>query len=188
MKENDVNNQSTSAARLQAHMLLSRRVEGDSLQLADPVLEAALDGSRALTAPERLLLEQSPLTLRRFRHLALARRAESAWKGSRGLLRAASSGAGPASLATDDGCWSLHFVEQGGAWRVILALAADAPFAARLMREQPLLRVRDGQGGAILQGHLDADGECESAWPFADAPAAHFQSRGGSFTIQPARG
>ena len=103
------------------------------------------------------------------------------------MLRAASSIHELATLASDDGCWSLHFVEQGGAWRVILAIAPNAPFAARLMRDQPLLRVRDGEGGAILQGHLDMDGECEGAWPFPDAPAAHFQSRGGGFTIQPAR-
>ncbi|RJG19191.1 hypothetical protein [Massilia cavernae] len=180
---NPVNN----AARLQAHVLISRRVEGDSLLLADDIIASALDSSRPLTATERHALELSPLTLRRFRHLALEHRAAGAWKGSRGMLRAASSGHELQALATDDGCWTLHFVEDGGAWRVILALAANAPYAARLLRERPLLRVRDGEGGAVMQGHLDTDGECEAAWPFPDAPAAHFQALGGGFTIQPAR-
>jgi hypothetical protein len=34
-----------------------------------------------------------------------------------------------------------------------------------LLREQPLLRVIDGGGAIVLQGRLDADGECERAWP-----------------------
>ncbi|MGZ8303095.1 MAG: hypothetical protein ACXW2U_11020 [Telluria sp.] len=181
-----MSNASTSAARLQAHMLLSRRVEGDCLVLPDAVMVAALCGTRALSAAERRALEQSPLTLRRFRHLALEGRAD-AWKGSSGMLRAASGGPSPATLATGDGCWTLHFVEQRGAWQVILALDANAPFAARVLREQPLLCVNDGAGGAILQGRLDTDGECEAAWPFADPPAVHFQRHGGGFTIKPAR-
>lgn len=173
-----------SASRLHEHLLLSRRVEGDRLMLSDAAMLAALDGSRPLNARERAALEQSPLTLRRFRHLALERRAN--WAASGGMLRAAAGTSPPAEVATDDGCWTLHFVEQGGAWQVILALAADAPFAVRLMREQPLLRVRDGSGATILQGHLDADGECEAAWPFAATPAAHLQSRGATFAVEPA--
>ena len=176
----------TDTSKLREHMLLARRVEGDRLMLADAVMLDALAGSRPLTSAERGALEQSPLTLRRFRHLALERRAVGAWSGSTGMLRAAAGGDALARLATDDGCWSLHFVGSGGAWQVILALAADAPFAERLMRKQPLLRVRDGAGAIVLQGHLDADGECESAWPFAVAPAPHFQLHGGSFAVEPA--
>jgi hypothetical protein len=164
-------------------LLLSRRVEGDRLMLADAVLIAALEGSRALTAGERRILEQSPLTLRRFRRLALELRAATAWTGSAGMLRAASGQQPIDSLSTDDGCWTLHFFDG----QVILSLAADAPFAARLMREQPLLRVRDGAGAVILQGRLDADGECEDAWPFRAAPARHFQSHGGRFAVEPVR-
>src|SRR4051812_7216997 len=82
--------------RLQEGALMARRVEGDRLVLADATLLAALDGSRPLTAGERAALEASPLTARRLRTLALERRARTApdWRGSRGLLRAASSGAG----------------------------------------------------------------------------------------------
>lgn len=178
---------SASTNRLHERMLLARRIEGDRLMLADATMLAALDGSRPLTGPERSALEQSPLTLRRFRHLALERRAAEAWSGSAGMLRAA-AGAGPlAGLVTDDGCWTLHFVGEGETWQVILALAADAPFAALLMRDQPLLRVRDGAGRVILQGHLDADGECENAWPFKAAPAPHFHQHGGNFAVEPAR-
>jgi hypothetical protein len=168
--------------KLREQLLLSRRVEGDRLMLADAVLAAALDGSRPLSANERQALEQSPLTLRRFRQLAIERRA--AWTASRGMLRAASSGTALGQLITDDGHWGLHFVAQGSGWQVILKLAADAPFAPRLVREQPMLRVLDGGGAIILQGRLDADGECESAWPFETAPAPHFQQFGAVFTVE----
>lgn len=177
----------TDICRLRDHLMLGRRIEGDSLMLSDATMREALEGTRPLTRAERTSLEESPLTLRRFRHLALERRAAEAWLGSTGMLRAAAS-AGPLSaLSTDDGCWSLHFVEDGAKWQVILALAADAPFAARLMRNPPLLRVRDGAGAIVLQGHLDADGECEGAWPFISDPAPHFQRLGGGFAIEPVR-
>lgn len=171
--------------KLQERLLLSRRVPGDRLVLADAVLLAALDGSRPLTHGERAALENSPLTVRRLRTLAASRRAaanDSVWTGSHGMLRAADSGAPLAQLATDDGYWRLHFV----AGRVILQLSPEAPFAARLLRESALLRVLDGAGAEILQGRLDADGECECAWPFAQAPAEHFQQRGAAFGVLPA--
>ena len=171
--------------QLLQQLLLARRVEGDRLMLADAVMLAALDGSRALSAGERAALQASPLTLRRFKTLSLERRkaAKHEWRGSCGMLRAASDGAPLRALATDDGHWTLHFVEQDGAWRVILALDAAAPFAAHMVREQPMLHVKDGAGAVIMQGSLDADGECESDWPFAELPAARFQQAGAAFTV-----
>lgn len=173
--------------KLREHLLLAPRAGGDRLMLGDAVLRAALDGSRPLTAGERAVLRASPLTVRRLRTLALAARtaANDAWHGSSGMLRAADSGAALAQLATDDGFWRLHFVE-GGARRVILQLLPDAPFAVRLLRESVPLRVLDGAGAQVLSGRLDLDGECESAWPFALAPAAHFQRHGATFSVQPA--
>ena len=180
----------TTDSKLQEQLLLARRVEGDRLMLADATLLAAIDGSRALTGAERAALEASPLTLRRFRALALEQRravlpANDAWSGSGGMLRAAASGQPLAALETDDGHWTLHFLEQGAGWRVILVLAPTAPFAARLMREQPMLRVLDGAGAIILQGSLDTDGECESAWPFERAPGRHFHESGARFAVEP---
>lgn len=174
--------------KLEQELLLARRVEGDRLMLSDAVIKAALDGRRALTDGECQAMRASPLTVRRFRVLAQARRgaARLAWQGSGGMLRAASDGAALAALATDDGHWTLHFVEHGGAWRVILVLDAAAPFAAPMLREQPVLRVLDGAGAVILQGSLDADGECEGAWPFATAPGPHFQQAGAAFAVVPA--
>lgn len=175
--------------KLQERLVLGRRVEGDRLVLGDAVLLAALDGSRPLTAGERAALQASPLTARRLRTLALARRAaanDSGWQGSTGMLRAADSGAQLGQLATDDGYWRLHFLGSGGERRVILQLAPEAPFAARLLRESALLRVLDGAGQEVLQGRLDPDGECECAWPFAQAPAAHFQGQGATFSVVPA--
>lgn len=177
-------------SQLQERLLLARRVEDDLLTLADATLIAALDGSRALTAAERAALRASPLTLRRFRALALEQRraklpAAETWFGSHGMLRAAADTQPLVALATDDGLWSLHFVAHDGAWRVILALEANAPFAARLLRERPMLRVVDGAGALILQGTLDADGECEGAWLFNAAPAPHFHAFGGAFAVEP---
>jgi len=179
----------TPERKLQERLLLARELPDDRLALADSVLLAALDGSRPLDAAQLAALNASPLTLKRFRHLALERRRAdamvSAWRGSRGMLRAAASATALDSLGTDDGCWSLHFLAEGDGWQVILKLEAPAPFAADVMRERPLLRVLDGQGAVVLQGRLDADGECERAWPFAEAPSAHFQQRGAAFSIEP---
>ncbi|WP_317203478.1 hypothetical protein [Janthinobacterium sp.] len=176
--------------KLRERLLLARGHLGDRLMLADATMLEALDGVRALSLTERRALAQSPLTLRRFRQLSLERRKGAAandarWSGSHGMLRAASGGP-LQQLATDDACWSLHFLAQGAGWQIILKLAAGAPFAPRLMREQPLLRVLDGAGAVLLQGRLDGDGECECAWPCAAAPGAHFQQHGAVFGVEPA--
>ena len=183
-------------SRLQERALLARSVPGDRLMLDDATLLAALDGTRALTSNERQALSASPLTLRRFRQLSLERHAaaravpqaanDPVWTGSTGMLRAASTAsAALESLVTDDGYWTLHFLPQDGGWQVILSLSADAPFAARLLHEQPQLRVIDGGGAIVLQGRLDADGECERAWPFSTAPGKHFQLYGAGFAVEP---
>lgn len=190
--------------KLLEQALLARAAPGDRLMLADAVLLAALDGSRPLAPAERRALQASPLTLRRFRHLALRRHAaqqvhqqlrqdvhqqaanDACWDGSAGMLRAAASGAALAALRTDDGHWTLHFVpDDGDGWHLIVQLDAQAPFAGRLLRERPLLRVVDGGGAILLQGRLDADGECERPWPFDLAPMAHFQCHGATFAIEP---
>jgi hypothetical protein len=177
--------------RLHERLLVGRRVEGDRLVLADATLLAALDGSRPLTAGERAALQASPLTVRRLRQLALERGAAlagettaPAWCGSPGRLRAASSGQ-PEALRTDDGWFTLHLLSDGAGWRTILQLSADAPFAPALLAARAPLRVSDGAGRVILEGRLDADGECEAAWPFDDAPAAHLQAAGAGFAVAP---
>ena len=197
MKENDLNSaQDDLDVRLRERVLLSRPAPGDRLMLADATLLAALDGTRPLTPNERKALSASPLTLRRFRQLSLERHAAAVptaandpiWTGSSGMLRAASTASAANeldALVTDDGHWTLHFLPQDGGWQVILSLSAEAPFAARLLREQPQLRVIDGGGAIVLQGRLDADGECERAWPFATAPASHFQMYGAGFAVEP---
>jgi hypothetical protein len=177
--------------RLRERLLLGRRVEGDRLVLADATLRAALDGSRPLTAVERAALQASPLTARRLRQLALERGAAQAgdtgWRGSHGRLRAASAGAIDA-LRTDDGWFTLHVVPEGEGWRTVLQLTADAPFAPALLAARAALRVRDGAGNTILEGRLDADGECEAAWPFGDSPATHLQAAGAAFSVEPLPG
>ena len=198
MKENELNTaqdeQDAKAldARLRERALLGRAVPDDRLMLADATLLAALDGSRVLTPNERQALAASPLTLRRFRQLSLERRAaltpaanDARWTGSAGMLRAASGTVALESMVTDDNYWTLHFLPRDGGWQVILSLSAQAPFAARLLNEQPRLRVIDGGGAIVLQGRLDADGECERAWPFDTAPGPHFQMYGARFSVEP---
>jgi len=174
--------------KLRERLLLRSLPGGDSLVLDDAQLLAALDGSQPLTPAQLQALQRSPLTLRRFRHLALKRkRAQAAlgWQGSSGMLRAAATDSAMPMLLTDDGCWSLHFLPQGSGWQVILKLEAAAQFAGQLLQRRPLLRVTDGGGAVLLQGRLDADGECERAWPFEDAPARHFHAHGATFAVAP---
>ena len=169
--------------KLRAALLVAPR-EHDRLVLADAVLLAALDGTTPLSAGERAALAASPLTIRRFRHLAHARVAQ--WRASAGMLRAADSGAALAELCTDDGYWTLHFLGAETSLRVILQLNAEAPFARQVLSQQPMLRVIDGTGAVVLLGRLDSDGECESVWPFALAPAQHFQQAGAVFAVETA--
>jgi hypothetical protein len=184
--------------RLEQRLLLGRRVDGDRLVLADATLLEALDGSRPLTAGERAALQASPLTTRRLRQLAFERRAAPAgrtetvteavaWRGSHGRLRAASSGE-PEALRTDDGWFILHFAAAEAGWRAILQLAPDAPFAPALLQARAALRVLDGAGRTILEGRLDADGECEAAWPFAASPGSHLQAAYAAFAVEPLPG
>lgn len=167
--------------KLRERLLLSREVPGDRLLLADATLQAALDGTRALSQGELAALQGSPATLLRFRHLALARR-RHVFQSSTGMLRAASAGT-LEQLATDDGLWTLHFLPTQTGWQVVLKLAAAAPAAPQLLRDRPLLRVTDGGGAIVLQGRLDSDGECEHAWPFDLPPASHFQAHGARFAV-----
>ncbi|GAB3458691.1 hypothetical protein GCM10027321_14840 [Massilia terrae] len=179
--------------RLREQLLAGRRKEGDRLMLADDILRAALDGSRPLTANERMALEASPLTVRRLRQLAIDRRAprksanDDAWDGSTGMLRAADSGT-LARLTTDDGYWILHFSDDDGGWQLTLQLKACAPFTARLLRERPALCVLDAEGKVLLQGRLDGDGECEGPWQAPGDPARYFQQHGARFTVRPVGG
>lgn len=177
--------QQAAERRLRARALLAHRVEGDYLVLGDATLIAALDGSRPLGPVQATALMASPLTLRRFRTLAETRRrqAGASWTASAGMLRAADDGAALAALQTDDGYWALHFLRTAGLWQVVLKLDADAPFAASVLQGGALLQVVDGTGAVVLQGSLDRDGECEQAWPFAEAPAAHFQRHGARFGV-----
>lgn len=193
MKEKALNDMTEIERKLREKLLLARRVEGDRLVLADAVLAAAIDGRRHLTINERAALEASPLTMRRLRQLSYERKQahgraanDDSWHGSRGMLRAAAGSAALSELATDDNFWTLHFLPGDGTWQVVLKLAAEAPFAARLLRELPMLRVTDGGGAIILQGRLDLDGECETTWPFDTAPAPHFQQFGARFAVEPA--
>jgi len=68
---------------------------------------------------------------------------------------------------------------------VVVQLDLDAPGAAQLLAARATIAVRDGAGSVIVQGSLDADGECEGPWPFAASPSVHFQRHGARFDVVP---
>lgn len=171
-------------AKLQESLLLNRSREGDFLQLSDAVLRAALEGSRPLSANEATQLQASPLTLRRFRHLALELRdKQSQWHASSGIVLAAASGEEDAILHSLDLYWQLQLLQNDETWQVILRLRPSAPFAAQLLHTNVPLELLDGKGQVILRGSLDADGELEAPWPYSQNPIAHFNAHGGSFHV-----
>jgi hypothetical protein len=160
--------------------------------LADATLLAALDGSRPLTAGERAALQASPLTARRLRQLALdrapraGRRARSrGWRGSQRPPACGQQRRGATPCAPTTAGSPCTWLPKAAAGAVILQLSPDAPFAPALLAARAPLRVLDGAGRTILEGRLDADGECEAAWPFADAPASHLQAHGAAFSVEP---
>ncbi len=183
--------------RLDLSMILARSRDDDQLMLDDMVLVAALDGSRPLSPEERETLQKSPITLLRFRHLALQARArkngsaanDAQWRSSKGMLRAADGGSlSLFSLRTDDDYWKLDFVPDEDGWQFILSLDVNAPFAAQVMQDKIWLHVRDGATGLLMEGQLDADGECEVRWPLPIEPALHFQQAGAIFRIESSTG
>ncbi len=172
-------------SKLQQSLLLNRPREGDCLRLSDAMLRAALEGSRPLSASEIAQLQDSPLTLRRFRHLALERRSKQAqWHASSGIVLAAASIEDEAILHSLDLYWQLQLLHDADQWQIILRLRPNAPFAAQVLQQHLPLEVLDGKGQVILRGCVDADGELEARWPFAVPPIAHFNANGGSFHVR----
>lgn len=187
----DNNMKQNLAQKLDLSLVLARSRDDDRLILEDQVLLAALDGSRPLAPDERDALQKSPVTLMRFRHLALQARArkngaanDEQWQKSSGMLRAAASNDALLTLRSDDHYWKLDFVADEDGWQFILALDASAPFASQLLQDSAWLRVLDGRSTLLLEGQLDADGECEVRWPLATEPGRHLQQSGASFRIE----
>lgn len=178
--------------KLDLSIILNQSRDDDRLMLEDQVLLAALDGSRPLDPEQRTLLQQSPITLLRFRHLALQARARKGgnaanddnWQQSGGMLRAADSAAVVLSLRTDDHYWTLDFVPEDDGWQLVLSLDGNAPFASQLLETENTVRVVDGKQQVLLEGQLDADGECEVRWPMDHEPVRHLQQAGALFRVE----
>jgi hypothetical protein len=178
--------------KLDLSMILGQSRDDDRLMLEDQVLLAALDGSRPLDPDQRNVLQGSPITLLRFRHLALQARArkngnaanDGNWQQSGGMLRAADSGAVIVSLRTDDHYWTLDFVPDDDGWQFVLSLDVNAPFAGQLLETESWVRVVDGKQQLLLEGQLDADGECEVRWPVPHEPTRHLQQAGAMFRVE----
>lgn len=195
-----MNKQSRLDAAVMSEALLRRHVPGDSLCLSDEVLRSAIRGELALSAEQKQALKGSPLTLRRFRVLAeeqLRIQARTSpgevsgeWAGSDGLLLAASAGSMSDALQTADEYWSLHFLRSvDGSLEVVLKLSPQAPFAGEFVSENgPTHRcvgVFDGEGGLLLHGALDADGELHVTWEYDVLPWVQITNAGGAFTVAP---
>ncbi len=171
--------------------------EGDWLVLDDDTLRAAVDNTRPLTRNEWNSLINSPLTLKRLRHIigqAKAKTLKSVnasnddlWLGSEGFLRAAAGRGGEIpTLHSEDGMWTLMFLQGPSAIRMLLKLDRDTPLARQIMDSKTEVAVKDGTGQVLMQGHVDEEGELEADWPFSNAaPYAHFQASGGRFQVQP---
>ncbi|PAT40628.1 hypothetical protein CK623_04425 [Vandammella animalimorsus] len=162
----------------------------DQLALSDEALMDALTGKQPLRPRQLEALLASPMTLRRMQwlheHAAQAPRQPSAavgrqaaratdaandaqWHSSRGLMRAADSGA-MAAERTSDGWWTLDFLRKtDGSWRALLKLDPQAPFAAGLLPDEqadgPCIYVLTGQGTTLFSGTLDLDGQLRADWP-----------------------
>lgn len=179
--------------------LLNRWKADDSLVLSDEVLLAAMNRVTPLNQEEWQALLDSPLTLRRARRLMRQQRATAAekdrlptaandaeWMGSRGLLLAADGGIPAESISTDDGLWRLNFLSTGQGYRLLLQLDAQRPEGARIHAADRAIAIFDSADVLMATGKLDADGEFEVAWPFADtSPQEHFVAAGGGFAVEP---
>ncbi len=173
--------------KLQDGLLLWPK-QDDSLVLDDATLLAAANRRAPLTRSQWNALLDSPLTLRRLRHLLEQQQLAQVFRRSTGLLRAADGGSGTSVLTvlqTADGFWSLNFLPAGEGWHMVLRMDPTAPFAADLMRQPQPVQVQDGQGLNLLTGLLDADGELEGPWAPAQPPAEHFAVTGGRFAVGP---
>lgn len=195
-----MNKRSRLDAAVMSEALLRRHVPGDSLRLSDQVLRSAIRGELALSAEQKQALKGSPLTLRRFRVLAeeearvqakaVASEVPERWAGSDGLLLAASAGSLSDALHTSDEYWSLHFLRSGdGSLQVVLKLSPKAPFADQFIDEsgptQRRVGVFDGEGGLLLHGTLDSDGELHVTWEYDVLPWVQISNAGGAFSVAP---
>ena len=179
----------------QALRAIIRRFKSDDWQvLDDQPLIAALEGTQPLSRKEWEALLDSPLTLRRMQVLEAVRRArenkttaanDALWSGSEGLLRAAAGSAEAATLATDDGYWTLDFPRAQDGWWIVLRLDPSAPFASEFVGEgeMPEVAVVDGSGRTLLIGALDEEGKLLARWPDAEAPLKVLSGTGGGFQV-----
>ncbi len=179
------------AARNLFTATMLRPKAGDTLVLDDASLKGAMSGSQRLKRRQWETLVQSPLTLRRLQHLAAERRLrwqqaanDVGWSSSGGLLLAADAGEALTSLRTEDGHWTLHFLQGPASWQIVLTLAGSAPFARTLREKQHSVMVLDAAQHILLSGVLDADGELEAPWPVVASPSEHFRATGGQFRVQ----
>lgn len=167
-----------------------RPQENDDLVLDDATLLAALENRQPLSREQWQAMMDSPLTLRRFRILAHRRQArlEAAndflWSESEGMRLAADSGEEVDVLRTQDGFWSLHFLQEAEGWLVVLKLDAAAPYANGLLTQQVKLEAVIGDGVSVLAGQLDASFEVEASWPFAETPLERLRRAGGRFVVR----
>jgi hypothetical protein len=179
----------------QALRAMIHRFKRDDWQvLDDRALIAALDGTQPLSRKEWEALLDSPLTLRRMQVLEAVRRTkedalqaanDAFWQASPGLLRAAAGSADAATLATDDGYWTLDFPRAQDGWGIVLRLEPSAPFAGEFIGEDemPEVAVVDGSGRTLLIGELDEEGKLLARWPDAEAPLKVLSAAGGGFQV-----
>lgn len=193
---------STLQDRLALHTMMQTHKPGDHLVLADPVLNAALDGSRPLRQSEWQALLGSALTLRRMQVLEAQRQAraglaggaattlrpaanDAAWRPSHTLLRAA-AGADLSRFTqgSDDGRWMLYALKTGADTRLVLKLQPEAEHADLWLAARPEVAVLDGEGNTLLLGALDEDGELQGPWVHEADLRTHLAAHGHGWRVE----
>ena len=168
---------------------------GDRQVLSDETLQAALAGEQGLVRAQWQAMLDSPLTLCRLRFLEAQRQAAQAgdetvddgWQRSTAEVLAASDTEADCSLVSPDGRWALHALTTRGVTRLLLQLSpASLASAGAAPAPGPgaEVAVLDDQGGTLLMGHLDADGELQARWTRDTDLRTHLARHGGHWHVQ----
>lgn len=173
--------------RLMEAVLLERKA-GDQLVLDDNSLKAAIEGDQPLTKSQVAELVNSPLTLRRFKHLvAELQQAVAGWSGSDGLLLAAAGENNELeAIDSEDKMWTLHFQPgRRGELEITLKLHDNEKLLDELIASERAVEVVDVEQNTLCSGALDDNGEVTSKWTMDETPRDHFMRIGGRFVVRP---
>lgn len=188
---------------LAAH--IARQLPGDHQLFCDDLMVSVLQGQQRFTRQQFNALMASPLTLCRLRFLEGRRLAQQGrhqgqaepakpqllplnrWRPSVTHLKAAAPLGQDFSLSSADGRWALHSLTTGQVTRLVLQLRAGVDDNAPGLGLGPgtMVKVMDGEGGILLLGRLDDDGELKGVWTRSVSLLTHLADCGGTLWVGP---